>query len=203
MARIIAGVASSHVPAIGAAIDNKQTEEPYWKRVFAGFENSKEWMAETKPDVVILVYNDHASAFSVEIDPDLRDRLRGGVSARRRRLGPAPGAGGEGPSGARLAHRAVGDPRRVRPHHRQQDGRRPRPDRAAEPDVRLAEANGRARSSRSRSTWCSIRRRPAIAASCSARRSARRSESYPEDLRRRDLRHRRHDAPDLRARAPA
>ena len=37
MARIIAGVTSSHVPAIGAAIDNKKTEEPYWKRVFSGF----------------------------------------------------------------------------------------------------------------------------------------------------------------------
>ena len=49
MARIIAGVASSHVPAIGAAIDNKQTEEPYWKRVFSGFEKSKQWMADTKP----------------------------------------------------------------------------------------------------------------------------------------------------------
>jgi protocatechuate 4,5-dioxygenase beta chain len=69
VARIIAGVSSSHVPAIGAAIDNKQTEEPYWKRVFSGFEKSKEWMAQAKPDVVILIYNDHASAFSVEMVP--------------------------------------------------------------------------------------------------------------------------------------
>jgi protocatechuate 4,5-dioxygenase beta chain len=69
VAKIIAGLASSHVPAIGAAIDNKQTEEPYWKRVFAGFEKSKEWMAKTKPDIVIGIYNDHASAFSVEMIP--------------------------------------------------------------------------------------------------------------------------------------
>ena len=69
MAKIIAGLASSHVPAIGAAIDNKQTEEPYWKRVFSGFEKTKQWMAETKPDVVIAIYNDHASAFSVELIP--------------------------------------------------------------------------------------------------------------------------------------
>ena len=69
MAKIIAGFASSHVPAIGAAIDNGQTEEPYWKRVFAGFEKSKKWIAEVKPDVVIAVYNDHASAFSVELIP--------------------------------------------------------------------------------------------------------------------------------------
>jgi protocatechuate 4,5-dioxygenase, beta chain len=54
VAKIIAGVASSHVPAIGAAIDNKKTEEPYWKRVFSGFEKSKEWMAQAKPDVAIV-----------------------------------------------------------------------------------------------------------------------------------------------------
>jgi protocatechuate 4,5-dioxygenase beta chain len=69
VARIIAGVASSHVPAIGAAIDNKRTGEDYWKRVFSGFEKSKEWMAKTKPDVAIVVYNDHASAFSVDLIP--------------------------------------------------------------------------------------------------------------------------------------
>src|SRR5947209_5568475 len=69
VARITAGLASSHVPAIGAAIDNKQTEEPYWKRVFSGFEKSKQWMAEAKPDVIIAIYNDHASAFSVEMIP--------------------------------------------------------------------------------------------------------------------------------------
>jgi len=69
VAKIIAGVSSSHVPAIGAAIDNGKTQEPYWQRVFGGFERSKEWMAKTKPDVAIVVYNDHASAFSVEIIP--------------------------------------------------------------------------------------------------------------------------------------
>jgi protocatechuate 4,5-dioxygenase beta chain len=57
------------VPAIGAAIDNGKTQEPYWQRVFSGFERSKEWMAKTKPDVAIVVFNDHASAFSVDIIP--------------------------------------------------------------------------------------------------------------------------------------
>ncbi len=69
MARIIAGVATSHVPAIGAAIDTGKTESDYWKPMFAGYEPSKKWMAETNPDVVILVYNDHANAFSLEIIP--------------------------------------------------------------------------------------------------------------------------------------
>ncbi len=69
MARIIAGVATSHVPAIGAAIDTGKTESDYWKPMFAGYEPSKKWMRETNPDVVILVYNDHANAFSLEIIP--------------------------------------------------------------------------------------------------------------------------------------
>ena len=69
MAKIIAGIGSSHVPAIGAAIDNNKTEEPYWKRVFSGFEKSQQWMRDAKPDVAIVVYNDHASAFSTDLIP--------------------------------------------------------------------------------------------------------------------------------------
>jgi protocatechuate 4,5-dioxygenase beta chain len=69
MARITAGVTTSHVPAIGAAIDHGRTVDPYWSQVFAGYEFSKRWIAENKPDVVILAYNDHASAFSLDIVP--------------------------------------------------------------------------------------------------------------------------------------
>jgi protocatechuate 4,5-dioxygenase beta chain len=69
VARITAGVATSHVPAIGAALDNGKAGEPYWQPLFAGYEPSKAWIAEAKPDVVILVYNDHASAFSLECIP--------------------------------------------------------------------------------------------------------------------------------------
>jgi len=69
MARISAGVATSHIPAVGAAIDLGKTAEPYWQPVFRGYEFSKRWIAERKPDVVVLVYNDHASAFSLEVIP--------------------------------------------------------------------------------------------------------------------------------------
>lgn len=69
MARITAGVSTSHVPAIGATIDHGKTGEPYWAPLFAGYEWTKEWEKEQKPDVVILVYNDHASAFDMNIIP--------------------------------------------------------------------------------------------------------------------------------------
>ena len=67
MARIIGGIGTSHVPAIGAAMDNGNTETEYWKPLFAGYEPAREWLAEAKPDVAIVVYNDHASAFSLQL----------------------------------------------------------------------------------------------------------------------------------------
>ena len=69
MAHIIAGVASSHIPAVGAALDLGKTAEPYWQPVFAGYDRAKEWFKEVKPDAIILIYNDHASAFSLEMIP--------------------------------------------------------------------------------------------------------------------------------------
>jgi protocatechuate 4,5-dioxygenase beta chain len=69
MARITAGLTTSHIPAVGAAIDLGKTGEPYWKPLFAGYEKTKAWAADDVPDVVILVYNDHASAFTPEMIP--------------------------------------------------------------------------------------------------------------------------------------
>ena len=69
MARITASVYTSHVPAIGAAIDMGKTHEPYWQPLFAGYEFSKTWMKQHTPDVIFLVFNDHATAFSLDMIP--------------------------------------------------------------------------------------------------------------------------------------
>jgi protocatechuate 4,5-dioxygenase beta chain len=69
MARITASVYTSHVPAIGAALDLGKSGEPYWQPVFAGYEPSKAWFAQNTPDVIFLVYNDHATAFSLDMIP--------------------------------------------------------------------------------------------------------------------------------------
>ena len=69
MARITASVFTSHVPAIGAALDMGKSNEPYWQKVFGGYEFSKQWLKDNRPDVVVLVYNDHANAFSLEMIP--------------------------------------------------------------------------------------------------------------------------------------
>lgn len=69
MARISASVYTSHVPAIGATIDMGKTAEPYWQPLFKGYEFSKQWMKDHTPDVIFLVYNDHATAFSLDMIP--------------------------------------------------------------------------------------------------------------------------------------
>lgn len=69
MAKITSSVYTSHVPAVGGAIDNKLTQDAYWKPVFDGYEFSKDWIKENMPDVVFLVYNDHANAFSLSLIP--------------------------------------------------------------------------------------------------------------------------------------
>ncbi|HEX3847807.1 MAG TPA: class III extradiol dioxygenase subunit beta [Steroidobacteraceae bacterium] len=69
MARIVAGIATSHVPAIGVAMDRGTTETPYWAPLFKGYGPARDWLAKLAPDVAIVVYNDHANALSLEIIP--------------------------------------------------------------------------------------------------------------------------------------
>ena len=69
MAEVLYGVATSHVPAIGAAIDNGKEDTPYWRPLFEGYEGARKWIADAQPDVIILAYNDHASAFDLDLIP--------------------------------------------------------------------------------------------------------------------------------------
>jgi protocatechuate 4,5-dioxygenase beta chain len=69
MAKITAGIGTSHVPAIGAAFDQGRTQEEYWKPVFDAYEWVKRFEEQEEPDVVILCYNDHASAMMLDVVP--------------------------------------------------------------------------------------------------------------------------------------
>jgi protocatechuate 4,5-dioxygenase beta chain len=57
------------VPAIGAAIDSHHTQEPYWKTLFSAYGQARKWMQQIDPDLAIIVYNDHATAFSFRLIP--------------------------------------------------------------------------------------------------------------------------------------
>ena len=57
------------MPAIGAASTSARPASLLAAAVRKGYEFSKQWMKENKPDVIFLVYNDHATAFSLEMIP--------------------------------------------------------------------------------------------------------------------------------------
>lgn len=69
MAEVIWGLATSHVPSIGAAMDLGKTQDPYWKPLFDGYQPARDWMAGHIPDVALIIYNDHANAFDIGLVP--------------------------------------------------------------------------------------------------------------------------------------
>lgn len=69
MAKIIGGLTTSHIPAVGNAIHNEQFEDPYWKPFFDGYPPIREWLDEHKPDVAINIYNDHGLGFFLDKMP--------------------------------------------------------------------------------------------------------------------------------------
>jgi protocatechuate 4,5-dioxygenase, beta chain len=69
MAQIIGAITTCHVPAIGGAIARQVQHEPYWKPFFDGFVPVREWLARARPDVVVMVYNDHGLNFFLDKMP--------------------------------------------------------------------------------------------------------------------------------------
>jgi len=66
MARIIGGVASTHVPSIGKAIAENKQNDPYWRPFFRGFDYVHDWLAREKPDIAVVFYNDHGLNFFLD-----------------------------------------------------------------------------------------------------------------------------------------
>ena len=66
MARIVAGVACSHVRPSGPQSTSERPGRTTGRGLFDGFERTKELLAEIDPDLIIEVYNDHGSAFSLQ-----------------------------------------------------------------------------------------------------------------------------------------
>lgn len=69
MAKIVGGVTTSHIPAIGNAITKGLQNEPYWKPLFDGYVKVREWLDEVQPDIAIVVYNDHGLNFFLDTVP--------------------------------------------------------------------------------------------------------------------------------------
>ncbi len=69
MARIVGAIVTSHVPAIGRAIAKNLQDEPYWKPFFDGFPPVRQWLDDVKPDVAVVIYNDHGLNFFLDKMP--------------------------------------------------------------------------------------------------------------------------------------
>ena len=63
MARIIGGIGVSHTPTIGFALDQNKQSDPVWAPIFEAFGPVRQWLADRKPDVLFVVYNDHVTSF--------------------------------------------------------------------------------------------------------------------------------------------
>ncbi|MDE2263922.1 MAG: protocatechuate 3,4-dioxygenase [Gammaproteobacteria bacterium] len=69
MARIVGAITTSHVPAIGKAIARNLHDDPYWKPLFDGYPPVRRWLAQARPDVAVVFYNDHGLNFFLDKMP--------------------------------------------------------------------------------------------------------------------------------------
>ena len=109
MARITGSAYTSHVPAMGVAMDLDKTEEDYWVPLFEGVKPAREWMTENTPDVVVLVFNDHANAFSLEMVPTFALGMGAEYSPADEGWGarPVPKVEGHPELSAHIAHSVI------------------------------------------------------------------------------------------------
>ena len=69
MAKLIGGLGSSHVPSIAAALDKGITQTADWKPFFDGTIPGQQWVRENRPDVAVVIFNDHGNAFFLDKVP--------------------------------------------------------------------------------------------------------------------------------------
>lgn len=69
MAKILGGLTTSHIPAVGNAIHNGLFDDPYWKPFFDGYPPIRDWLDQHKPDLAINIYNDHGLGFFLDKMP--------------------------------------------------------------------------------------------------------------------------------------
>jgi len=96
MATLVGGIGTSHVPSIGRAVDLGKQQTEAWKPLFDGFVPVREWLDRIRPDVAIIVYNDHGTDFFLDKLPTFAIGAAveygiGDESFGKRPLPPVPG----------------------------------------------------------------------------------------------------------------
>ena len=67
--KVVAGLGLSHVPSVGVAFDRGKMHTPAWKPLWDAYVPVREWLSKLKPDVAIVVYNDHGADFNFDKYP--------------------------------------------------------------------------------------------------------------------------------------
>ena len=85
MANILGGIAVSHTPTIGFAVDHHKQQDPAWAPIFQSFEPLQRWLEEKKPDALVYIFNDHVTAFFFDHYSTLPMRAADRAACRRSR----------------------------------------------------------------------------------------------------------------------
>ena len=73
MAKIIGGIGISHTPSMGMEYDRgiKHGFAPEWQVWYDGTRPVKDWLTASKPDQIVVIYNDHLNFFEFDAYPTL------------------------------------------------------------------------------------------------------------------------------------
>lgn len=66
MATIVGGIATSHTPTIGFALDTNKQNDPVWAPIFKGYAPVQQWLQDKAPDVLFYIFNDHMTSFFID-----------------------------------------------------------------------------------------------------------------------------------------
>ena len=111
MARVVGGIGLSHVPSVGPVVDRKRQDEAAWKPLFDAYVPVRDWLSKLKPDVAIVVYNDHGADFALDKYPTfaLGAAERYGIADEGFGTRPLPEVPGDAELSIHLCERLIED----------------------------------------------------------------------------------------------
>jgi len=111
VARVVGGIGLSHVPSVGPVVDRKRQDEAAWKPLFDAYVPVRDWLSKLKPDVAIVVYNDHGADFALDKYPTfaLGAAERYGIADEGFGTRPLPEVPGDAELSIHLCERLIED----------------------------------------------------------------------------------------------
>ena len=114
MARIVGGIGCSHAPSIAHSFDTRLQKDPLWAPLYEGYEPAKAWLDALKPDLMVVVYNDHMNRFFFDAYPTFALGVGGQAIRRPTRAGASATLPRSRRAHARFAWHLAAEPGRGR-----------------------------------------------------------------------------------------